>query len=300
MSLILCDLRSPSGPPSRSPGCRWLLGRDAMTAVSTSHGVVARERSTWRTVAIPTEHGGWGLTLEPVLLGVIVAFSWSGVAVGLAAFLAFLVRTPVKLALIDRRRHRSLPRTRLATRLAIIELAALVALVSSAVVGAGTRWLVPVACALPLFAIELWFDVRSRGRRLVPELSGAVGISAVAASIVIAGGGDERLAVAAWMILAARSLASIPYVRTQIARMRHTATSLSATDAFQLTGATLAVLAVAVDDRVIFGTGVVMLTALAQSIATRRDHIAAAKVIGMRQMAIGLTIVAATATGALM
>jgi hypothetical protein len=270
-----------------------------MTAV-TSAPEVARDRPLWRMVAIPSEHGGWGLTLEPVLLGAIVAFSWSGVAIGLAAFLAFLVRTPLKLALGDRRRRRSLPRTRLAARIAITELAALAALALSAVAVAGTQWLVPVACALPLFAIELWFDIRSRGRRLVPELCGAVGISAIAASIVIAGGGDERLAVAASMVLAARSIASIPYVRTQIARVRRGATSLVATDSFQLTGAALALLAVGIDNRVRFGTCVVVLVALAQSIATRRASIAAIKVIGLRQMAIGLAIVAATATGALM
>ena len=274
-----------------------------MIAVATSRASVGRERPVWRAVAIPTGHGGWGLTLEPVLLGVIVAFSWPGVAIGLAAVLAFVVRTPLKLALIDRRRHRSLQPTGLATRVALLELAVLVALVASGVADAGTWWLIPVACALPLFAVELWFDVRSRGRRLVPELCGAVGISAIAASIVIAGGGDRRLAVAVWMILAARSLASIPYVRTQIARTRRKAASLATTDAFQFTGAGLAglaVLAVAVDDRVLVGAGVVMAAALAQSIATRRAGIAAVKVIGLRQMAIGLTIVAATATGALM
>ena len=271
-----------------------------MTAVANAPDAGARDRPLWRTVAIPTEHGGWGLTLEPVLLGAIVAFSWSGVAIGLAAFLAFLVRTPLKLALVDRRRHRSLPRTRLATRLAIIETVVLAVLVVSAIGAAGTHWLVPVAVALPLFVIELWFDVRSRGRRLVPELCGAVGISSIAASIIIAGGGDERLAVAGWMVLAARSLASIPYVRTQIARTHGRTTSLAANDAFQLTGGALAVLAVAVDDRVLLGTCVVLLAALAQSIATRRINIAAVKVIGLRQMAIGLAIVAATATGALM
>ena len=271
-----------------------------MSTVATSHNPVARDRPLWRTVAIPTEHGGWGLTLEPVLLGLIIAFSWSGLAIGVAAFLAFLVRTPLKLALVDRRRHRSLPRTRLAARLAIIEVAAVIALVVAAIAGAGTRWTIPVACALPLFTIELSFDVRSRGRRLVPEVCGAVGISAVAASIVIAGNGDERLAVAAWMILAARSLAAIPYVRTQIARSHRKAASLAVTDAFQLTGAALAMLAAVVHNRVVVGTGVVMVAALAQSIATRRAHIAAAKVIGLRQMTIGLAIVAATATGALM
>ena len=68
---------------------------------------VARDRSLWRAVAVPSEHGGWGLTLEPVLLGLLVGFSWSGMAIGAATFLAFLVRTPLKLALVDRRRGRA-------------------------------------------------------------------------------------------------------------------------------------------------------------------------------------------------
>jgi hypothetical protein len=270
-----------------------------MNTVAAGRGAVVRERPVWRAVAIPTEHGGWGLTLEPVVLGVVIAFSWSGVAIGLAALLAFLVRTPLKLALVDRRRHRSLPRTKLATRLALVQLTVLVGLAASAVAAAGMRWLVPVACAVPLVVIELWFDVRSRGRRLVPELCGAVGISAVAASIVIAGAGSERLAVAVWMILAARSVASIPYVRTQIARTRRRPASLGTTSAFQLIGATLAMAAVGVDDRVLLGACAVVLAALAQSIAMRRANIAAVKVIGLRQMAIGLAIVAATAAGAL-
>ena len=50
---------------------------------------------------------------------------------------------------------------------------------------ADARALVPLAVAAPLFAVELWFDARSRGRRLVPALCGAVGISAVVAVIVL-------------------------------------------------------------------------------------------------------------------
>jgi hypothetical protein len=271
-----------------------------MSAVATPRRRVARDRPVWRAVAIPSEHGGWGLTLEPVLLGLIVAFSWSGAAIGLAALLTFLVRTPLKLALVDRRRHRSLPRTRLATRLALIELAVLAALAASAVAAAGPRWLVPVALAIPFVGVELWFDIRSRGRRLAPELCGGVAISAVVASIIVAGGGDGRLAAAAWIILAARSTASIPYVHTQIVRMRHAGTSLVTNDVFQFAGAALALIAVVVDDRVLFGTGVVVLVAVAQSVAVRRDRIAAVKVIGLRQMAIGLAVVTATAAGSWM
>ena len=197
-----------------------------MSAVSTSEQP-ATERAPWRAVAIPSEHGGWGLTLEPVLLGLVVAFSWSGLAIGSAAFVAFLVRTPLKLAVVDRRRHRSLPRTRLATRIAAVELVVLAALGASALWSAGAEWLIPVLIAVPLVAVELWFDIRSRSRRLVPELAGAVGIAAVAASITVAGDEGWRLAVALWMMLAARAVASIPYVRTQIVRARRGSSPLA-------------------------------------------------------------------------
>ena len=63
--------------------------------------------------------------------------------------------------------------------------------------------------------------MHSRSRRLVPEFCGAVGIAAVAASVALAGGANTRIAVGLWLVLAARSLASIPFVRVQIARLRH-------------------------------------------------------------------------------
>ena len=258
----------------------------------------AATRPLWRSVAVPTEHGGWGLTLEPVLLGLLLAASWAGAAVGVAAFLAFLVRTPLKLALVDRRRHRSLPRTVLATKIAAAELITIVGLATFALFTAGWDWLVPVAAALPLVAVELWFDVRSRSRRLVPELCGAVGIAAVAAVIVIAGDGDVRLAVAAWMILGARAVASIPYVRAQIGRTRHEVGPAGTADAFSGLALMVAVGAAAADRQVVFGTVAVAALIVFQSVALRRAHIAPVKVIGLRQMAAGIALVAATTISA--
>ena len=71
-------------------------------------------RSPLRSVALPAEHGGWGLTLEPGLLGLLIAPSVAGACIAAAAMVAFLARTPLKLAAIDRRRCRDLARTRLA------------------------------------------------------------------------------------------------------------------------------------------------------------------------------------------
>ncbi|MBV1892610.1 MAG: YwiC-like family protein [Ilumatobacteraceae bacterium] len=255
-------------------------------------------RPIWRAVAVPSEHGGWGLTLEPVLLGLLLAFSWSGMAVGVAAFLAFLVRTPLKIALGDLRRHRSLKRTKVATRFAVGELVAIVGLGLAVLLTAGGEWLWPVAVAAPLIGIELWFDVRSRSRRLVPELCGAVGIASVAAAIVVVGNGDARLAIAAWMILAARSLAAVPFVRTQIVRLRRGTAPLLTTDGFQAVGALLAAGAVAIEVSTVFGGIAVALLAAAHVVWLRRP-VPPAKVLGLRQMVIGFSVVGATAIGVL-
>ncbi|MCZ7661545.1 MAG: YwiC-like family protein [Thermoleophilia bacterium] len=42
--------------------------------------IAMRERSRLRDVVVPTEHGGWGFTLEPMLLGLLVAPGWASSA----------------------------------------------------------------------------------------------------------------------------------------------------------------------------------------------------------------------------
>jgi hypothetical protein len=254
-------------------------------------------RPTWSTVAIPSEHGGWGLTAEPIVLGLLLAFSWSGVAIGTAAMLSFLARTPVKLAMIDRRRGRDLERTVLARRIGAVELSAIAALGAVALATAGWRWLVPLAVAFPLFAIELGFEVRSRGRRLVPELCGAVGIGAVAASIVIAGDGSVRLATGAWLLLAARSIGAIPFIRTQIVRLHRGTARRRSSDLFQLLAVAVAAVAAVVERSVVAGSVVVLLIAGLHLYWLRRSPVPPAKVLGLRQMALGFLLVAATAVG---
>lgn len=254
-------------------------------------------RPAWRALVIPAEHGGWGLTLEPALLGLLVAPSVAGGALGVAAFLAFLVRTPLKVVLVDRHRHRSLERDTRALRIVAVEGVALVALVVLALARAGGEWFVPLAVALPLFAVELWYDARSRGRRLVPELCGAVGISAVVASITIAGGASWSLAIALWLVLAARAIASVPFARVQVLRLRSTPPSTGPSDLGQLAGLVVAAAAVVVDGAVAVGAVAVALIAVAQ-FAWSRGPARPAKVVGFAQLGFGLLVVVATAIGA--
>jgi hypothetical protein len=245
---------------------------------------------------VPDEHGGWGLTLEPALLGLLVAPSLGGLALAAAAFLAFLVRTPLKLVLVDRWRGRRLPRTQRAAAVVGAEATLLLVLALLALRAGGGGWLVPVAVATPLVAIELWFDMRSRSRRLVPELAGAVGISAAAAAIVVVGGEGAGLAAALWVLLAGRAVAAIPFVRVQIARLRHGEGPVRTSDLATTGGVALALVAVLLDHRVAAGAAAVTVLALVQVLWVRRPPVPA-KVLGLRQLLLGLAVVAVTAVG---
>ena len=70
----------------------------------------------WRAVALPVEHGGWGFLVEPLVLGLVLAPSAAGACLALAAAAGFLARHPLRLWLLDRRKHVRYPRTALAER----------------------------------------------------------------------------------------------------------------------------------------------------------------------------------------
>jgi len=272
---------------------------DPTAREALDHSVApARRRSMLRAVAMPTEHGGWSLTLEPVLLALLVAWSWSGFALGAAAMLAFVARTPVKVVLVDGWRHRWLDRTRLAVRVAAVEIVALVVLVAVAAFTADGRFWLPFVAAAPLIGIELWFDMRSRSRRLIPELAGTVGIGSVAAGIALAGGADARLAVGLWCVIAARGAAAIPYVRTQVFRLHGRPFRRWPSDVAQV----LAVAAVTVGwifDAVPFATIVALAAVGAANIVALRFEPRPPKILGVQQMIFGLAVTIVTAAAVL-
>ena len=252
------------------------------------------ERSTLRTVAMPTEHGGWSLTLEPILLGLLVAWSWPGLALGAAAMLAFLARTPLKLVLVDAWRRRWLARTTVAARVAAAEVFALVVLVVAAALAADARFWWPLLAAAPLVAIELWFDMRSRSRRLLPELAGTVGIGSVAAAIVLADGAEASLALGLWVVVAARAVAAIPYARTQVFRTRGRPHQLWHSDLAQVV-AVAAVTIAWLADVVPLAAAIAIAGVAVFNIRAVRAAPRPAKSIGLQQMVFGITVVIVTA-----
>jgi hypothetical protein len=173
-----------------------------------------------RTVALPVEHGGWGLTLEPVVLGMLVAPTLTGLCFSVATVGAFLARHPLKIIAGDRRRGRRFPRTALAERFATLYvLVATAGLLFALVTADGYSFLLPLLLAAPLAAVQLFYDARGDSRALWPELAGATALAGVATSIALAGGWSNAPAYGLWAVLAARTVPAILYVRTRLQRL---------------------------------------------------------------------------------
>jgi hypothetical protein len=178
-----------------------------------------------RGVALPVEHGGWGLTLEPIALGLLIAPSAPGFFLAVATLGGFLARHPLKLVMNDLRRGRQFARMRVAGFFAagygMIAAAGLLAAMMTAV---DYGFLLPLAAAMPLAALQLIYDGTGRSRALFPEMAGSLAMGAVAASIALAAGFPFPASLALWALLAARAAPTILYVRARL-RILHRSTS---------------------------------------------------------------------------
>jgi hypothetical protein len=189
---------------------------DAPVEIARTVGRPVAPAVAWKPVALPVEHGAWSFLLEPVILGLILAPSAAGFCLGIAALAAFLTRHPLRLAALDYRKGTRYPRTQLAQQftLAYGAVAALFALL--AIASAEYGFTVAIVAAAPLALGALVFDLRGRGRDLVAEIAGSIALGASATAIVLAGGGPERVAWMAWLLLALRAVTAIVYVRARL------------------------------------------------------------------------------------
>lgn len=169
-----------------------------------------------RSVALPTEHGGWSFVLEPIALGLAVAWSMVGLVLGVGVLGAFLAHQPLKTAIKDRLAGRRAFRTVWAERFAAIYSVVAVAAIGLVVWSAGWRvmWL-PVA-ALPFALAQLVWDARNKSRAIGAEICGSIALGSVASAIAMADGWTAGLAAGLWLIAVARALPAIVYVRARL------------------------------------------------------------------------------------
>ncbi len=169
-----------------------------------------------KAVALPAEHGGWGLLAEPLVLGLVLAPTPAGGCLAFAALFAFLARQPLRLALIDRRKGARYPRTALAERVFAAFVGAAALLLALAFATARAPFWTALAVAAPFALAALAHDALGRGREALGEVAGAAALSASTAAIALAGGVAPAIAFAASTLLALRALTSVLYVRARI------------------------------------------------------------------------------------
>ncbi|NOY55211.1 MAG: YwiC-like family protein [Actinobacteria bacterium] len=249
-----------------------------------------------RSVALPTEHGGWGFTLEPILLGLLVAPSAAGWEIAAAALGVFLARRPVKLFSTDVIRGRWLPRS--TTALAVAAVYGVVAIAGAAGAITTTRgpfwW--PLLVAVPFAAFALRADAHSHNRALAPQLAGSIAMGSTVAAIAMGAGWEWIPAFGLWLILAARDIAAIVLARGMVRRFKDK--SVDRTRIYIVQVAAVGVVAAGAAAGVVPWLGVVAigLLGIIAVVSLTRPPVPA-KVVGWTQMGVGLMVALLTAIG---
>jgi YwiC-like protein len=184
--------------------------------IAANHFSVSSRGIRLRPIALPVEHGGWGLLFEPIVLGLLLAPSLAGLFLSVGAIGAFLARHPFKVAVGDWRRNRRSARTALAERFAILYLGIATLALALAIKTGGVRLLLPLLLAAPIALVQLFNDSIGHSRALIAELAGSISMGAVATSIAISGGWPSAVAFGLWVILAARNVPTILYLRARL------------------------------------------------------------------------------------
>lgn len=256
----------------------------------------------WQSVALPTEHGGWSFIGEPLLLGLLVAPSWGGFALAIAAMGVFLLRQPMKLFVKDVRSNRRVPRTVLALRFALIygaitAVAGIVALLflPSIVVA------LPMLLAMPLVAVQALYELRNQGRHVIAEIAGATATGAIASAIVMMQGWALLPALGLWLAVAVKGVTAVMYVRSRLRLERNAPAGVTLTITAHIVG--LALLSLAAFYAFLPWTAplaMLVLTARALHGLSPWRVSRPAKVIGVQEVIFGVVYVLLVALGYLL
>ena len=119
-----------------------------------------------RLVTMPVEHGGWAFMLEPILVGCILAPSGAGLWLSVATLATFMVRQPLKTALIDRRNGKRFPRTLWAERVALLFAALALATLVPALLTARAPFWLPILLAAPFALLLAFFDLQRQSGQM--------------------------------------------------------------------------------------------------------------------------------------
>ena len=177
---------------------------------------MAPVKTRLKGIALPNEHGAWGMLFEPIVAATAIAFSISALWISLAVIAAFLIRQPLKVMLMGMVAKRSTPQAAAASKYLYIYASIFAVAAAGTLAFAPTVRYIPLIIAGPLAAVPVYYDAIGKSRNLAPELAGSVAITSSAAVIALAGGWTPAAALALWAILLVRWVPSIMYVRNRL------------------------------------------------------------------------------------
>lgn len=169
-----------------------------------------------RRLALPTEHGGWGFLGEPLVAGLAIAFSPAAPWIAAMTVGAFLMRQPLRLLITNKRARPNSDLRTPALSFLLLYFTIFAGGLAGTLISAGAGPLLPFFIALPFILVQAYFDIFRRSRALIPEVAGAVSISASIAAVALADGFTWQNAGALWLVFIARLIPSILYVRERL------------------------------------------------------------------------------------
>ncbi len=253
----------------------------------------------WRGTLIPAEHGTWDLLLEPLALGLLVAPSWPGGLIAMAAIAIFFSRTALLKLWVSRGGPEQRKPAREIARWGFGWLAlAPVALAAAAILGGEGLFLLPLALAAPLAFLQLRAQLRHEARSVRAEVAGALALSAFTPAIALAAGWSLGSAALLWAVPALRAMLSVHYVRAKL-RLERGDDSLIANvlDAHTCAAVVMVGLAVAGWLPGLAAAAFVLMSLRAMWGLLSRRARASAKQVGLAEMSLGIVFVVMTAAG---
>lgn len=264
---------------------------------SSVKSVAPARKVKFTQIALPTEHGSWGFLLEPLVAALAIAFSPSGMWIGLMVISGFLARRPLQVFISQRSARDGEIKAAALKFTTAFSLSAAIGLVGT-IFTSGLVVLIPLVLAMPLAAFQLYTESTKRGRQLVAEISGAVIMPTSAAAIILADGGTWTFTTAVWLFFVARFVPSILYVRNRLNLEKGKGGSMLL-PAISHTAAlvTVSVLAFAGNlPRLVIPAFVLLLARSISGLSPYRKRVKAMK-IGVWEVIYGLIIVASLVAG---
>lgn len=258
---------------------------------------VKTRKPNFKSIALPAEHGGWSLILEPLVLGLILTPTWVGFSLGIAMMAVFLVHQPAKILLKAFSTGKSSERSRYASYFLlgytlIGGLFAIPALLQSTV----NFWLT-IGLIIPFALTQITYDFRNESRSQIAEVTGATALSGTVALLVIIGDWQLQIALLLWFVIALRAVTSILYVRTFFRKQRNQPRSIRGNYLIHLI-AVLLVTLLAFQGMLPYLTVIPFIILFTRAVqGLESDAIVKAQVIGIREVVFGIVTVAFIAMG---